>query len=155
MNQVKIEYFKNGHSNFKWEVPPSWKLAIESENWALLDSLAFGALDIGGDLRKVLEKYCPVHKIEHLLSLRSAPDEDGIWHDDGSRDLAFSLSLSLEPFDGKGLSLRIRGDEASAFSLGYRPYGLLTCFLTGSNGYEHRTNQVLKGSRLVLAGWIN
>ena len=155
MNQVKIEYFNKGHSNFKWEVPPSWRNAIEAKDWSALDALAFEALDSEGDLRKILERFCPVHKVEHMISLRSAPDEDGIWHDDGSRDLAFSLALSLTPFSGEGLSLRIRGDESSAYSLGYRPYGLLTCFLTGSNGYEHMTNQVLKGSRLVLAGWIN
>ncbi|MFT6071181.1 MAG: hypothetical protein ACJAT2_001453 [Bacteriovoracaceae bacterium] len=155
MNQVKIEYFKKGHINFNWEVPPSWKQAILEKDWQTLDSLAAQAVSEKGSLRVLLEKLCPVQKIEHLISLREAPDEDGIWHDDGSRDLAFSLSLSLESFEGEGLGLRIRGDEASAFTLGYRPYGTLTCFLTGSNGYEHRTHQVLKGSRLVLAGWVN
>lgn len=155
MNQVKIESFKNGQCSSLWEVPASWTSAIKEKNWALLDSLAFSALSTSGELRLILEKLCPIYKIEHLLSLREAPDDDGIWHDDGSRDLAFSLALSLESFEGLGLGLRIRGQEQSAYSIGFRPYGTLTCFLTGSNGYEHRTYQVTKGSRLVLAGWIN
>lgn len=155
MNQVKIEYFKKGQVTLLWEVPKDWTLAVSSKNWARLDELAFESLAIGGPLYKILEKYCPINKVEHLISLREAPDEDGIWHDDGSRDLAFSLSLSLDPFVGEGLSLRLKGDESSAYSLGSRPYGSLTCFLTGSNGYEHRTNEVRSGSRLVLAGWIN
>ena len=155
MNQVKIEYFKNGHINDKWEIPPSWRAAILAKDWQALDSLAFEALAPNGALREILEKYCPVQRIEHLISLREAPDEDGIWHDDGSRDLAFSLALSLSSFKGEGLSLRKRGDLANSYSIPYRPYGSLTCFLTGSNGYEHRTNRVEVGSRLVLAGWVN
>jgi hypothetical protein len=155
MNQVKIEYFEKGQKSFIWEVPSNWTEAIENKDWNSLDNLAFEALGETGQLREVLAKLCPVQKIEHLISLREAPDEDGIWHDDGSRDLAFSLALSLKPFKGDGLSLRIKGENQSAYSLGYRPYGTLTCFLTGSNGFEHRTNQVLSGSRLVLAGWVN
>jgi len=33
---------------------------------------------------------------EHIIAIRKAPgDEEGIWHDDGSRSLGFSLSLNL------------------------------------------------------------
>lgn len=155
MNQVKIELFSDGHYSQKWEVPASWNQCIKEQNWEELDRLAGQSLEKGGELHEKISKLCPIHKTEHILSLRSAPDETGIWHDDGSRDLAFSLALSFEPFEGRGLSLRKKNQSDTAISLGFRPYGTLTCFLTGANDFEHRTEEVLSGERLVLAGWIN
>lgn len=155
MNQVKTKYFSNGHVCETWEVPRSWIMAIESRDWPSLDKLAEESLLPEGALHRQISKFCPIKKVEHLISLRSSPDEAGIWHDDGSRDLAFSLSLSLRPFKGAGLSLRKKNRQDTAISLGPRGFGVLTCFLTGSNGYEHKTEEVLEGERLVLAGWIN
>lgn len=153
--QVKIEKFKNGHHSLDWAVPRAWLLAIQANNWEELDDLAASALSENGELFEILNSFCPIKKIEHILSLRSAPDEIGIWHDDGSRELAFSLSLNIMEFGGNGLSLRKKNQPDTAISLGFRPLGTLTLFLTGTNGYEHRTEEVTSGKRLILAGWIN
>lgn len=155
MNQVKTKLFTNGYNSQLWEVPSPWIKAINAKDWSELDQLAAFSLSPEGQLFCKISKFCPIKKVEHILSLRSCPDEQGIWHDDGSRDLAFSLSLSLEAFEGMGLSLRQKNRQDTAISLGPRDFGVLTCFLTGANGYEHRTEEVLSGERLVLAGWIN
>lgn len=155
MNQVKTEYFTKGHNSQKWSVPSTWIEAIRERNWSQLDSLAASSLTLDGELFEIISKFCSINKTEYLISLRESPDEAGIWHDDGSRDLAFSLALSLAPFEGMGLSLREKNQPDTAISLGPREFGTLTCFLTGSNQYEHRTEEVLSGERLVLAGWIN
>lgn len=153
--QVKIQRFKNGHHSLSWPVPASWSEALDVKDWGKLDELASASLSSDGDLFEVLNSFCPIKKIEHILSLRSAPDEIGIWHDDGSRELAFSLSLNKIKFGGKGLSLRKKNQPDTALSLGFRAFGTLTLFLTGQDDYEHRTEEVTSGERLVLAGWIN
>jgi len=91
-----------------------------------------------------------------MLALRQAPDEDGIWHDDGSRDLGFSLSLCLEPEKIQKGRFCLRHIESQRLTMiSPPPLGTLTCFLTGKNGYEHRVEQVLSGNRLMLVGWCN
>ena len=153
--QVKIEFFKNGHHDLDWSVPPQWVACVEAKDWKQLDHLASLALDKDGELFELLNQFCPINKLEFILSLRTAPDEAGIWHDDGSRELAFSLSLNLSQFQGEGLSLRKKNQIDTQVSIGYRPLGRLSLFLTGIHGYEHRTEEVKLGERLVLAGWIN
>ena len=155
MSQVKTEHFIHGHYSLHWPLPEEWNQAIGQKNWEALDQLAAKSLAPNCELWQILDQYCPVKKIEFILSLRSAPDEAGIWHDDGSREMAFSLALNEENSTGLGLSLRKKNQPDTAQSLGQRPSGELTLFLTGADNYEHRTEEVTAGERLVLAGWVN
>lgn len=136
------------------------KMVLE-EDWTSLDSKIDLMCQKGGLLYETLKKVAHFESIEHLLSLRKSPDEDGIWHDDGSRILAFSLSLNLEPSQIRGGALSIRKKEHKTqpkepiYNIGTLPFGTLTIFLTGHDHFEHMTNAVLEGSRLVAAGWCS
>jgi len=153
--QIKEQFFKQGFHNLFYAVPISWIHAIELRDWRSLDQLAGSALKKNGEIYKLIEPFCSINKTQHLISLRSAPDEAGIWHDDGSRELAFSLSLNFKKFEGKGLGLRKKNQRDTTIYISFRELGTLTLFLTGAEGHEHRTEEVIKGERLILAGWIN
>jgi hypothetical protein len=145
------------HNNF--ELPTAWEKYIQNEEWAELDHFAGQFLQKDQPLGRYLGQIYDFKQIEHILALRQAPgDEEGIWHDDGSRALAFSLSLNLRPSIIKGgkLFLRPKGsqDKSSEKTVYPRPWGQITLFATGQQGWEHRTECVSGGSRLVLAGWL-
>ena len=105
----------------------------------------------------MLAEYKEFNHIEHILSYRRGDDpfeEDGIWHDDGSRVLAFSLSLNVfGAIEGGSLGFRKRGQ--AEIELGPFEPGKLLIFNTGQDGYEHRTARVITGERLVCAGWCS
>ncbi len=105
---------------------------------------------------KLLE-YGHFTTIEFIISIRSSfefPDEDGIWHDDGSRKFAFSLSLTLEPEQVVGGVLEIRPKGADASHRIPTPkFGKMIVFATGQTGYEHKINRVSEGERIIIAGW--
>lgn len=110
-----------------------------------------------GELFKLLSQFEDFDSIEFILSLREAKnewEEDGIWHDDGSRKLAFSLSLTIESPEGGKLSFRKKG-SSHQLDIPTPTYGEMIIFKTGVSGYEHKINQVTKGSRLVCAGWCS
>ncbi len=136
------------------------KMVLEKD-WASLDAKIGSMCQKEGLIYETLKKVAHFESIEHLLSLRNAPDEDGIWHDDGSRVLAFSLSLNLKPSQIRGGALSIRKKEYKTqtetpiYNIETLPYGTLTIFLTGHDHFEHKTNAVLEGSRLVAAGWCS
>lgn len=144
----------NGHLKLNFELSCEAIKCIESKDWSTLDNIAAKWLAPSGELRQILLKYCDFTSIEHILALRSAPDDEGIWHDDGSRLLAFSLSLTLRPEDVQGGSiyLRQKGSE-QGHQYPTQPPGTLIIFNTGRDGYEHRVSAVTSGERLVLAGW--
>ena len=106
-----------------------------------------------------LRKYAEFSEIEFIISIRSSleyPDEDGIWHDDGSRLLAFSLSLTLdhEGVEGGRLEIRKRGSETSPSEvITTPPFGTMIVFSTGQSGFEHKINRVTSGERIIIAGW--
>ena len=81
---------------------------VLEEDWASVDLIIGSMCQKHGLLYETLKKISHFESIEHIVSLRKAPDEDGIWHDDGSRVLAFSLSLNLKPENIKGGALSIR-----------------------------------------------
>ena len=146
-----------GFKNLYFTIPKEWIEAICKKDWEQLDQLVTHSLSPSGSLRKILETYGPFSSVEHILALRHyEEDEEGIWHDDGSRDLAFSLSLNLDSqgIQGGELSLREKGTQRLDHIIGPRPLGSLTLFATGSHKWEHKTGRVLKGQRLVLAGWL-
>ena len=111
----------------------------------------------GEVLFQILRKYKAISQIETMLALRDSanPDEeDGIWHDDGSRQIAFSLSLNLSHASIEGGELGIRRKGASNMErIPTRPFGELIIFRTGVDGFEHKTFRVSRGKRLVFVGW--
>lgn len=147
------------------KLPNEWESLIEVRDFNKLDDYAAKSLERGGILFEKIKSMTPEHiehmtcGFEHILSLREGPqdeEDDGIWHDDGSRILAFSLSLnnSFKDIEGGQLSLRKKEDRNTVYNINPRPFGTLTVFCTGHEGWEHKTHYVKKGSRLVLAGWL-
>ena len=153
--------YKHGFFLTSLELEHGLQKMVLEEDWTSLDSEIDLMCQKGSLIYEALEEVTHFESIEHLLSLRQAPDEDGIWHDDGSRVLAFSLSLNLEPSQIRGGALSIRKKvhkaqyEVPIYNIGTLPFGTLTIFLTGHDHFEHMTNAVLEGSRLVAAGWCS
>ncbi len=132
---------------------------VLARDWPALDRAIALETIAGGAIFDELRKYASFSQIEFILSIRSSidePDEDGIWHDDGSRVLAFSLSLTLRPeaIEGGRLQIRKRGDEPfEHVTLATPPYGTMIVFATGHLGYEHKIGCVTQGERIIAAGW--
>ena len=111
-----------------------------------------------GKLFNYLKKFEVFNSIEFIISLRDAQnewEEDGIWHDDGSRILAFSLSI-LDSHEVQGGVLEIK-QKTSTQSQKIAPFnfGEIVIFKTGTSGFEHKINAVTKGRRLIIAGWCS
>jgi len=128
----------------------------KNQNWKELDVWVECELKPLGLIYIELSRFIQIQKTEHIISLREPEsDEDGIWHDDGSRALAFTLSLTPnKSVDGGTLELREK-ESLKTYDLETPGYGVLTIFKTGIDGYEHRVLRVEKGSRIMIAGWIN
>jgi hypothetical protein len=133
---------------------------ILKRDWVGLDGALQTETRPGGSVYDALTPFAPFSGIEFIISIRSSlecPDEDGIWHDDGSRVLAFSLSLSPSPEEIQGgrLEIRKRQGSESAESIPTPPYGTLIVFATGQDGFEHKINRVTQGERIIAAGWCS
>jgi hypothetical protein len=131
---------------------------VIQQNWGELDQTIALETMPGGVIFNELQKYAEFSKIEFIISIRSSrefPDEDGIWHDDGSRVLAFSLSLTLNHHEIGGGRLEIRkfGHPSHSEILPTPPYGSVIIFATGHQGFEHKINRVVQGERIIIAGW--
>lgn len=130
---------------------------VIEKKWKELDQYFLDISRTGGSLRHFLNEFLDYETLEHIIAIRTAPeDEDGIWHDDGSRFAGFSLSLNLSPekIEGGELLFRTKGEnEAVVFPP--QPYGTMIIFLSGLSGYEHKVNAVTKGERIVIAGWCS
>lgn len=131
------------------------KTLIQLERWDELDAMAKNWLSKDGIIHQKLSEVLSFSDIEHILALRQGPDDDeGIWHDDGSRLLAFSLSLTMEPALVEGGEIEIRHKEDNIHTkLPCQSFGTLVIFNTGRDNFEHRVSAVKSGKRLVLAGW--
>lgn len=130
---------------------------LKNEDWISLDQYFLNAEKPGGSLFEFLSTYLEFTNIEHIIAIRSAPDdEDGIWHDDGSRILGFSLSLTVKHLETQGGELRFRKKGANAWlALSTRPLGRMMIFKTGIYGFEHMVSSVTTGRRIVIAGWCS
>lgn len=130
---------------------------VRTENWQTLD-LTFRQLTAPtGQLYHFLSQYHEFSSIEFIISIRDAAndwEDDGIWHDDGSRVLAFSLSLTTDSIEGGRLGIRQRGEEAM-FTIPTPSFGGIILFLTGVYGFEHRIHRVTRGRRIIIAGWCS
>ena len=130
---------------------------IQNKNWYELDQYFLEISKPNGLLRNFLAEYLEFETLEHIIAIRSAPeDEDGIWHDDGSRFLGFSLSLNLNPATISGGELRFKRKDSKQMEV-FTPlaYGKIVLFLSGIYGYEHMVSEVTMGQRVVIAGWCS
>ena len=164
MNKIKPDQLKdkmlleNGFKTFGIEVPQIALDYLKNQDWEKLDQLVFEWTKKDGFLYSLLEKFHSFEKIEHLINRRLGEnDEDGIWHYDGSRLMAFSLSLNqnVQSIKGGELLIRPRGKPDQVKSLGPFPLGTMTVFLTGQYGFEHKVCRVLEGERITIAGWCS
>lgn len=145
------------------ELPEEFLAHLLKNDLQSLDIAYQNSLKPKAFLWSFLENFCKFKSLEGIVAVREAPQDDqGIWHDDGSRALAFSLSLNLEPksIEGGELLLRPRfqfkdNEDTGATVFTVRPYGTILLFKTGLDGFEHRVTQVTKGKRIVLAGWCS
>jgi len=149
---------EHGFKTFEVEIPDCILNSLKNQDWNKLDQSIFELTKKGAFFYSLLEKFHTFDKIEHLINRRLAEgDEDGIWHDDGSRLMAFSLSLNQNVKELKGgeLHIRPRGKPDRVKSLGPFPLGTMTIFLTGQYGFEHKVCKVLEGERITIAGWCS
>ena len=155
--------FSLGYCLREFPVPAHFEILVRQERWDELDSEFKKLLEPKGAFFEFLNRYHDFSSIEFIISIRDSQnewEEDGIWHDDGSRVFAFSLSLTLPGHlqAGGHLEIRKKGFEESLeklASIPTPPWGTVILFLTGIHGFEHRTRQVESGTRLVLAGWCS
>lgn len=130
---------------------------VRLEKWFELDQYFLEISRTDGLLRSFLLDYLDFETLEHIIAIRRVPeDEDGIWHDDGSRFLGFSLSLNLDHKNINGGELRFKKKDSEA-TLIFPPlhFGKMILFLSGIYGYEHMVSAVTNGQRIVIAGWCS
>lgn len=149
--------FTKGFDLQSFALDPSLAHFLETDQWNEVDAHFKGLTKPNGRLFQYLSAFYDFKEIEFIISIRDASndwEEDGIWHDDGSRVFAFSISLTHQAGQVEGGHLEIRKKDAVEISSVPTPeYGGIILFLTGIHGFEHRTRQVLKGRRVVVAGW--
>lgn len=148
---------QQGWLKFNTELPEAIRICVEEKNFTQLDQLISLELNPSGALYQKLSSLMAIQNIEFILTLRQSPDdEDGIWHDDGSRQLAFSLGLNpdVQHITGGELELR-QYSKHTALRFSPLAWGEVLVFLTGNHGWEHRVLAVQHGLRLHAAGWIN
>lgn len=148
------EFLRNGFEIKEFLLPPSVIDSLRTQNWDALDAEMGQLLSPNGSLFELLKQYKEFNSIEHIVAIRKSPDDEGIWHDDGSRKLAFSLSLTEFPsqVEGGHLFFRKKGSSQTA-EIKPQPLGKIIIFKTGQEGYEHKVGAVTKGQRIICAGW--
>lgn len=147
----------NGHFAVSQVLDGTAREFVHQEDWDGLDAYFHNLTSSDGELFKLLSTFCKFEAIEFIISIRDAKnewEEDGIWHDDGSRKMAFSLSLTDEAHKIKGGVLEIK-KKNSETSLKIPPfsYGEMIVFATGIDSFEHKINGVSFGRRIIIAGW--
>jgi hypothetical protein len=154
-----MKVFEQGYELQFLKLPEHIRNCVEMRNWNALDQAISIETKPSGLVFEALQKYCSFQKIEFIISIRTSkiePDEDGIWHDDGSRKLAFSLSLTPNPEQLEGGVLEIRRrihPPLPSVNIPTPLLGTLIVFATGQQGFEHKINRVTQGERIIIAGW--
>ncbi len=148
-----------GYLKIKLPLDSKWESLVKQENWPLLDQLVRRSFTNPGPLFDLFQSIHPYQYFENIISIRDASDEfeeDGIWHDDGSRLFACSLSLTLHPQELEGGVLGIRKKEGGPIVYVPTPeFATAIIFKTGIDGFEHRIHKVTKGRRIIMAGWFS
>ncbi len=133
--------------------------SVRHEKWDEVDKAFQDLTRPGGRLFDFLKTYHDFQSIEFIISIRDAGndwEEDGIWHDDGSRVFAFSLSLTENSKEVEGGRLGIkRKSEENFVTIPTPDFGGIILFLTGIYGFEHKIHRVTKGRRIIIAGWCS
>lgn len=155
----KPELFQNGFHLSYFPLGDEIRDMVNNEEWDKLDANFKELTSKDGRLFKFLQNYHDFNDIEFIISVRDSKndwEEDGIWHDDGSRVFAFSLSLTLDADQVKGgrLGVRIKGSD-KYLEIPTPSFGTIILFLTGMYGYEHKIHQVTGGKRIIIAGWCS
>jgi hypothetical protein len=153
----KPELFEDGFHLDIFSTPEIIKTYIHAEDWKSLDEEFKKQTAPQGELFKYLNQFYEFNEIEFIISIRDANnqwEEDGIWHDDGSRVFAFSLSLTEGPIEGGKLGIR-RKTQDQIFFIPTPKFNEIILFLTGIHGYEHKIHQVTSGRRIIIAGWCS
>lgn len=151
------ELFTEGHHLANFPLPDEIRYLVEAEKWQELDQAFKLLTSPEGRLFQFLQTFHEFSSIEFIISIRDAAndwEEDGIWHDDGSRVFAFSLSLTSQRIQGGRLGVRRKGEESMAL-VATPDFGGIILFLTGVYGFEHRIHQVTQGKRVIIAGWCS
>ena len=147
--------FHQGFHLTRFSLNEEIKIQVQKQNWTDLDQSFQKLTAKEGRLHAFLKLFHDFDSIEFIISIRNAAnpwEEDGIWHDDGSRVLSFSLSLTETEIEGGTLGIRPQGQETFV-EVPTPDFGGIILFLTGAFGYEHRIHQVIKGQRIIIAGW--
>lgn len=155
ISQCQNALKKLGFCKVITQLPNDLLVQVKNKNYEEIDQIIKTLLSPNGYLFNILKEHCEVKSIEHIISLREACndwEEDGIWHDDGSRILAFSLSLNQVQPGGGILEFRKKG-QLDSLKISTPNYGEMIIFKTGIDDFEHKINQVTSGSRLIIAGW--
>lgn len=153
----RAELFSQGYHTTYFTLGDEIRELVANEKWTELDEEFKKLTSKDGRLFKFLNSYHDFNSIEFIISIRDANnewEEDGIWHDDGSRVFAFSLSLTLEAPEGGRLGVR-RIREENFTQIPTPSFGGIILFLTGMYGFEHKIHQVTKGKRVIIAGWCS
>ncbi len=159
MNLLNHNLLDQGFIQTSFTYPKELISLVEQEKWDEVDKLFLKLTSSDGELFKFLRTHHEFSSIEFIISIRDSInewEEDGIWHDDGSRLMAFSLSLSLNPekIEGGKLGMRKKGETHHA-EIPTPRFGEIIIFLTGRYGYEHKIHQVKAGKRVIIAGWCS
>ncbi|MFM7202395.1 MAG: 2OG-Fe(II) oxygenase [Myxococcota bacterium] len=139
-------------------LPERVREALRAHDWVTLDRRLGELLQPTGGLWHHLQQYLTFESVEYILSVRDSADpdqEDGIWHDDGSRRLACTLSLTEDAIKLEGGCLGIRPKGGVGVLLPTPPLGELIVYQTGVAGYEHKIHRVTAGCRVVAALWLS
>ncbi|MGE3610768.1 MAG: 2OG-Fe(II) oxygenase [Bacteriovoracaceae bacterium] len=153
------DLFNSGYHLSSFPLGHEIKEMVLNENWPAIDHSFRILTSPQGELFQFLAQYHEFSSIEFIISIRDAQnewEEDGIWHDDGSRVFAFSLSLTLNPneIEEGVLGVRKKGEELF-HSIPTPGFGEIILFLTGQYGFEHKIHQVIQGKRVIIAGWCS
>lgn len=159
------ELKEKGFTKGSCDLPLSWRNLIDQKDWETLYKDCLGALKDGQWLANLVKEHSKSlfeteeFEWEIMLALREGPqdpEDEGIWHDDGSRDFALSISLNPSPTSYQGGSVLVRPKDniQEIKELGPLPWGHYWLFATGRYGWDHRTTIVTHGNRLVLVLWI-
>lgn len=149
--------FQTGFIKDNLALSKELELAVKSADWCHVDQICGQLVLPGGALFERLLPLAKQSRMEYIINVRDAQndwEEDGIWHDDGSRVLAFTLGLNLDVTSIAGGELLMREKGSPDYSSLPPPaWGELIIFKTGVDGYEHKVTAVTQGLRAVMAGW--
>jgi hypothetical protein len=154
-----LDFRQNAQIRVKLSLNECIKSYMAAEDWNSLDTYFRTLIEPTGVLFKTLLQINTFDSIENIINIRDAKndwEEDGIWHDDGSRLMAFSLGLNLMPATIIGGDLLFRKKSSTnCLTIKAIPYGEIIIFKTGVDGYEHKVTAVTKGTRIIIAGWCS